>query len=277
MGLRINTNVQSVVAQHRLARTTESLAQTQGRLASGSKINRALDDAAGLAISENIRASLRCTGQNIKNANEATLLLETAEGALNEITNIVIRMKELALQASSDTNGDKERAYLDGEYQSMKSELDRIAQTTVFNGRSLLTGESGPIQIQVGQNNQEAKDSILITTSFKVDTDELGFSGFKIDSGENARNTLVAKNDALDKLSHIRGIIGANEARLNASKSALGQYEESMAAGFSNIRDADLAFETSQLAKETILSQAGVSVLAQANSAPQLALKLLAD
>lgn len=236
-----------------------------------------MDDAAGLAISENIRASLRCTGQNIKNAHEATLLLETAEGALNEITNIVIRMKELATQAASDTNGNRERGYLDMEYQAMKSELERISETTIYNGRPLLNGEGEPIQIQVGQNNKEAVDSIMISTSYKINLEALGLESFEISTGESARNTLEQSNVALDKLSSTRSTIGANESRLNSSLSSLGHYEESMAHSFSQIRDADFAYETSQLAKANIITQAGTSVLAQANAAPALALKLLKD
>ena len=145
MGLRINTNVESLIAQHRLAKSREAQEHTQNKLSSGSRIIKSKDDAAGLAISENVRAGVRAAGQNIKNAQNGFFLLQTAEGALNEITNIVIRMKELAVQASSDTNGDKERGYLDNEYQALKSELDRISETTLFNGRPLLTGEGGEV------------------------------------------------------------------------------------------------------------------------------------
>jgi len=132
MGLRINTNVQSIASQHRLEESQESLKDTQTRLASGHRINRPMDDAAGLAISESLKATMRCTNQNIKNAHDGFYVLQTADGSLNEMTNIVIRMKELATQASSDTNGDRERLYLDKEYQQLKSELDRISETTLF-------------------------------------------------------------------------------------------------------------------------------------------------
>jgi len=275
MGLRINTNVQSLTAQHRLAVNRDDLAHTQDKLSSGSRIIKAMDDAAGLAISENIRADIRSTGQNIKNANDGFSLLQTADGALNEVTNIVIRMKELATQASSDTNGDKERGYLDNEYQALKSELNRISATTIFNGRALLNGGGGEIAIQVGPNNQEEQDRIKVSANFKVDLDELGLSSFEIGSAEGARNTLEPTVDALQKIFEVRGQIGASESRLNSTVGALRHYEENLSGAFSQIRDADLAHETAEYAKYNILSQAGVSVLAQANNSPAMALKLL--
>ncbi len=275
MGLRINTNVQSVASQHRLEESQEALKTTQNRLSSGSRITRPMDDAAGLAISESLRATIRCTNQNIKNAHDGFFVLQTADGALNEITNIVIRMKELATQASSDTNGDRERLYLDKEYQQLKQELDRISETTLFNGRALINGEGGTISIQVGPNNGEDKDRILVTTNFEVNLNTLGLESFQIGDANGARETLEQTQRALDKVADVRGEIGAGESRLNSSISALKYYEENTSAAYSQIRDADVAHETSELTKYNILSQAGTSILAQANSTPQLALKLL--
>ncbi len=275
MGLRINTNVQSIASQHRLEESQDALKNTQNRLSSGSRIVRPMDDAAGLAISESLRATMRATAQNIKNAHDGFYVLQTADGALNEITNVVIRMKELATQASSDTNGDRERLYLDKEYQQLKSELDRISETTLFNGRPLINGEGGTISIQVGPNNQEEKDRILVSTNFEVNLNTLGLSDFQIGDADGARGTLEQTQRALDKIADVRGEIGAAESRLNSGISALKYYEENTSAAFSQIRDADVAHETSELTKHNILSQAGTAVLAQANSAPQLALKLL--
>jgi len=275
MGLRINTNVQSIASQHRLEESQDALKNTQNRLSSGSRIVRPMDDAAGLAISESLRATMRATAQNIKNAHDGFFVLQTADGALNEITNVVIRMKELATQASSDTNGDRERLYLDKEYQQLKSELDRISETTLFNGRPLINGEGGTISIQVGPNNQEEKDRILVSTNFEVNLNTLGLSDFQIGDADGARGTLEQTQRALDKIADVRGEIGAAESRLNSGISALKYYEENTSAAFSQIRDADVAHETSELTKHNILSQAGTAVLAQANSAPQLALKLL--
>ena len=277
MGLRINTDIESLVAQHRLGKTRSELEQTQYKLSSGSRIVSSKDDAAGLAISENLRSAMRCTGQNIKNAQNGFFLLQTAEGALNEITNITIRMKELAVQASSDTNGDKERGYLDNEYQSLKQELDRISATTLFNGRQLLQAGSGDseINIQVGPNNSPERDRVLVASNFNVTLSSLGLADFEIATSDGARESLEPMEMALDQISKIRGQIGAAESRLQTTINNLGIYEESMTGAFSQIRDADMAVETSQFAKQNILSQAGVAVLAQANAAPQLALKLL--
>lgn len=275
MGLRINTNVQSLQSQHRLEESQDALKTTQNRLSSGSRIIRPMDDAAGLAISESLRATMRATGQNIKNAHDGFYVLQTADGALNEMTNIVIRMKELATQASSDTNGDRERLYLDKEYQQLKQELDRISETTLFNGRPLLNGEGGEISIQVGPNNNEFKDRILVSSNFEVNLGTLGLSNFQIGDADGARGTLEQTQRALDKIADVRGEIGAGESRLNSSISALKFYEENTSAAYSQIRDADIAHETSELTKNNILSQAGTAILAQANSTPQLALKLL--
>jgi len=275
MGLRINTNVQSLASQHRLEESQEGLRNTQNRMSSGSRINRPMDDAAGLAISESLRASMRCTAQNIKNAHDGYYVLQTADGSLNEMTNIVIRMKELATQASSDTNGDRERLYLDKEYQQLKSELDRISETTLFNGRPLLNGAGGAISIQVGPNNSEYKDRILVSTNFEVNLSTLGLDSFDIGSADGARGTLEQTQRALDKIADVRGEIGAAESRLNSSIGALKFYEENTAGAFSQIRDADIAHETSELTKYNILSQAGTAILSQANASPQLALKLL--
>jgi flagellin len=275
MGLRINTNVQSLASQHRLEEAQDSLKTTQNRLSSGSKIIRPMDDAAGLAISESLKATMRCTNQNIKNAQDGFFVLQTADGALNEITNIVIRMKELATQASSDTNGDRERTYLDKEYQQLKSELNRISETTLFNGRPLLNGEGGNIAIQVGPNNAEEKDRIMVSSNFEVNLNTLGLSDFQIGDAEGSRGTLEQTQKALDRIADVRGEIGAAESRLNSSIGALKFYEENTSGAFSQIRDADVAHETSELTKYNILSQAGTAILAQANQAPQLALKLL--
>jgi len=219
---------------------------------------------------------MRSTGQNIKNAQNGFFLLQTAEGALNEITNIVIRMKELGVQAASDTNGDKERSYLDNEYQSLKLELNRISATTLFNGRPLLQGgDQADISIQVGPNNNEERDRVLVASNFNITLEALGLESFDIATAETARETLEPMELALDTISKVRGAIGAGESRLQSTVNNLGIYEESITGAYSQIRDADMALETSNYAKQNILSQAGVAVLAQANAAPQLALKLL--
>lgn len=275
MGLRINTNVQSMVAQHKLANALTNLNHTQEKLATGSRIVRAMDDAAGLAISDTLHATMRATTQNIQNAQNGFYLMQTADGALNEISNIVIRMKELTIQAASDTNGDKERGYLDNEYQALKAEIDRISNTTLFNGRPLLNGEGGELQIQVGPNNVDGMDRIVISANLNVSTDQMGVSDLSLVDAESARDAIDPITTAQDNIATVRANLGASESRLNSTIASLRQYEENSAGAFSQIRDADMAYETSQLAKYNILNQAGVAVLSQANSAPSLALKLL--
>ncbi len=275
MGLRIKTNVQSIVAQHKLHDNREKLEHTQNKLASGSSIIKAKDDAAGLAISESLRSTLRATGQNIKNTQNAFFLLETADNAINEITNLVIRMKELAVQAASDTNGDKERGYLNHEYQALKLELDRISESTIFNGRPLLNGEGETIAIQVGPNNNKNIDRIQISTGFKINTDSLGIKKLKVTDVESARKALDPIGNALEVIAEVRGAIGAGESRLDATMRSLMVYQENISGAFSQIRDADMAFETAEYAKSNILNQASVAILAQANQMPALALKLL--
>ncbi len=275
MGLRIKTNVQSLVAQHKLHDNREKLEHTQNKLASGSGIIKAKDDAAGLAISENLRSTMRATGQNIKNTQNAFFMLETADNAINEITNICIRMKELAVQAASDTNGDKERGYLNHEYQALKLELDRISESTLFNGRPLLNGEGETIAIQVGPNNNPKVDRIQISTGFKINTESLGIKKLDVTTVEKARKALDPIGNALEVIAEVRGAIGAGEARLETTMRSLMVYQENISGAFSMIRDADMAFETAEYAKSNILNQASVAILAQANQMPALALKLL--
>lgn len=275
MGLRINTNVPSLTAQNRLEHSRRALDHTQNKLSSGSRIIRAMDDAAGLAISESIRSTMRCSSQNIKNAQNAFHVLQTADGALNEITNTLIRMKELAVQAASDTNGEREKGYLNAEYQELKAEIQRISDTTLFNGRPLLGGEGGTIEVQVGPNNTPEKDRIIVPADFDITIDSLQISDFDIGTAEGARDTLEPMELALERISSTRGAIGAAESRLQVSVNNLEIYHENLSGAFSEIRDADLAEETSNFTKYNILTQAGVAILAQANSTPSLALKLL--
>lgn len=275
MGFRINTNVPALVSQHRLEHTTIKMNETHSKLASGSRIISAKDDASGLAISENLRAALRSTERNIMEANNGMFLLRTADGALNYITDIVIRMKELAVAASSDTNGDKERSYLNAEVQELKVELDRISRSTKFNGRPLLDGSGSEVRIQVGPSNDDNVDRIGIEADLHVDSNTLGLGGVDLSGAEGARSALDLFQDALDYIAGARGALGASESALHSTISNLMHYEENLAGAFSQIRDADIAHETATLAKLQVLNQAGVAVLAQANAAPGIALKLL--
>ncbi len=275
MGLRIKTNVQSLVAQHKLQDNREKLEASQNRLSSGSSIIKAKDDAAGLAISEGLRSTIRSNAQNIKNTQNAQFLLETADNAINEMASIVIRMKELAVQAASDTNGDRERGYLNHEYQALKQEMDRISESTLFNGRPLLNGEGATLSIQVGPNNNADIDRIKISTGYKVNTEALGISDLNITSVNGAREALEPIGAALQTIAEVRGSIGAGESRLDTTMRSLMVYNENVTGAFSQIRDADMALETAEYTKSNILNQAAVAILAQANQMPAMALKLL--
>jgi len=275
MALRINTNVPSLLAQHHLDTTVRELNHTQEKLATGSRIVQAKDDAAGLAISENLRATLKATGQNIQNLLNGEYMLQTADSALHEVNNIVIRMKELAVSAASDTNGDYERGLLNEEYQALKDELGRISETTLFNGRPLLNGQGGEIEIQVGPNNVDELDRIKVGLDFEVNPDTMNLSGLDISNRDGARDALDPIGDALKTIASTRGRIGAGESRLGTTLRSLTQYEENTSGAFSQIRDADVAHETAEFAKFNILNQAGIAILSQANAAPQAVLKLL--
>ncbi len=275
MALRINTNVPSLLAQHHLDTTTRELNHTQEKLATGSRIVQAKDDAAGLAISENLRATLKATGQNIQNLLNGEYMLQTADSALHEVNNMVIRMKELAVSAASDTNGDYERGLLNEEYQALKDELGRVSETTMFNGRPLLNGEGGEIQIQVGPNNVDELDRITVGLDFEVNPETMMLADLDISDREGAREALDPIGEALKTIASTRGKIGAGESRLGTTLRSLTQYEENTSGAFSQIRDADIAHETAEFAKLNILNQAGIAILSQANAAPQAVLKLL--
>lgn len=274
MGLRINTNIQSLTAQHRLSLNREALEHAESKIASGSRIIKTMDDAAGLALSETLRATVRSTQQNIINAQNGFFQLQVADSALNEITNLIVRMKELSTAAASDTNSDKERGHINAEFQALKSELDRITATTKYNDR-LLLDQGGDVDIQVGPTNIDDVDRIRITTNFETTTSGLGIDDLSVDSADGARNSLEPLIDALNRIAVTRGVIGAGESRLNSSVKYLMQYEENLQGAFSLIRDADIAKETADQTKFHILSQAGISVLSQANVSPRMALKLL--
>jgi flagellin len=248
------------------------------RLSSGYRINRAGDDAAGLAISEKLRAKVRGLVQAQRNANDGISLIQVTEGGLNEVQNILVRLRELGVQAASDTIGPKERRYLNEEVQSLKDEIDRIANSTEFNGTYLLdgTGASLDIQVNTGGLNLLGTDRISFDT-FKADVnlDKLGLEEISSESKVNAQKSLEVIDNAIEKVSSVRGELGALENRLTSTIKNLSISIENLSAAQSRIKDVDIAEETTTLTKENILMQAGTSVLAQANSVPKLALQLL--
>ena len=276
MGLRINTNIQAMVAQRNLDQNRRSQESSLERLSSGTRINRAGDDAAGLAISERIRANTRSLGQANRNAQDGISLIQVAEGATNEVSNILVRMRELSIQAASDTIGDKERGFIDKEVQQLRSEINRIASTTEFNGTKLLNGSGEKLDIQVGINNNPFEDRLVFDSANQnITTGSLGIEGISTSSKGSAQENLKKLDDAITKLNENRSALGALQNRLQSTINNIGTYRENLDAARSRIQDTDMAAETSELTKANILAQAGISVLSQANQNPQQAVKLL--
>lgn len=276
MGLRITTNVASLNAQKNLRGTQRALDTSLARMSSGFRINQASDDAAGLAISENLKAQIRGLRQASRNAQDGVSFVQVAEGGLNEISSIVIRLRELAVQAASDTYGDTERKFLDVEYQQLKSELQRIAESTNYNGTDLLNGTGGLLDIQVGVHNDDFKDRISFNAGAANSTlESLGLTAESVATKEAAQVSLSRADAALVSVNAIRANFGALQNRLQSTITNLAIFDENISAANSRIRDADIAAESSELMRNQILMQAGVSMLSQANSMQQVAMKLL--
>ena len=277
MGLRINTNVPSLVAQRNLRGTRALLDRTLERLSSGSRINHAADDAAGLAISETLRAQIRGLSQAERNAQDGISLIQVGEGGLVEISNILIRMRELGVQAASDTVGPRERKFLDNEFQQLMEEIDRIANSTQFNGNPLLNGNGSSFEVQIGTGNNPLVDRIKLFDPYasNVNLVSLGINLASVADKTSAQNSLSSIDQALNTVTSNRANFGAMQNRLQSVINNLNVNKENMTAANSRIRDADLAVETSELTKSQILQQAGVSVLSQANASMKAALGLL--
>ncbi len=276
MGLRVSTNVASLNAQRNLRGTQLDLARSLARLSSGYRINQAADDAAGLAISENLKAQIKGIGKASQNALDGISLVQVAEGGLNEVSNMLVRLRELAIQASSDTVGDTERKFVDVEYQQLKNEIQRISEVTSFNGTDLLNGTGGLMDIQVGIHNDPFKDRISFNAGAADSSLEaLGISAETVAHKEQAQLSIAAVDDAIVKVNAIRANFGALQNRLQSTISNLAIFDENLSAANSRIRDTDVARESSELTKNNILLQAGTAVLQQANQIQQVALKLL--
>jgi len=279
MGLRINTNVPALIAQRNIKHTRSDLDQTLERLSSGSRINHAGDDAAGLAISEGIRAQLRGLGQAERNAQDGISVVQVAEGALAEVSNILIRMRELGVQAASDTVGTNERKFLDLEYQQLMEEIDRITLSTKFNGVPLLTGTSNAFEVQIGTGNNPATDRVQLFDPYKSDTSvvSLGLNLTNIGDKQSSQNSLGGIDTAINKVVSVRAEFGAMQNRLQSIINNMQVARENLASANSRVRDADIAEETSNLTKGQILMQSGVAVLGQANTTMKSALQLLSN
>lgn len=276
MGIRINTNVAGLQTLRQMSITRGQLDKSLQRLSSGSRINSAGDDAAGLAISENLKAQVRGIRQARRNAQDGVSLIQVTEGALNEISNIMVRLRELSIQAASDTIGDTERQFVDREFQSLKQEVDRISNATEFNGVPLLNGKSGLLEFQVGTRNNPILDRITFDgtrTDASIETLRLG--GESVATKQGAQLSLSVIDDATVRVNSIRADLGALQNRMTSTINNQMISEENLAAANSRIRDTDFAEEVSEMTKQNILMQSGISVLAQANNTNNGALKLL--
>ncbi|MCX6116795.1 MAG: flagellin [Proteobacteria bacterium] len=305
MGLRIKSNIESQVAQRRVGESRKNLGESFEKLASGQRVNKSADDAAGLAVSERIRAKTRSLDVAKRNANDGISYIQVAEGGLNETTNIVVRMRELTSQAASDTIGNREREFLNKEFQQLRQEVARIVDSTEFNGAKVLKlDEQKPMKIFVGASNRgsdqngdapeidEENDPDVLTVDLKdlayfrdalssvvdndlsiVPSDE---DGGAADLGPDGTNDVFNKLDTmLDSMASYRAVLGSVQSRLNSTITNVDITSENLNAAQSRIRDVDYAAETAKLATNRILTQAGVSVLAQANQNSEFALQLL--
>jgi flagellin len=276
VGLRINTNVASLNSQRQLGKTGLELQKTLEKLSSGERINRAGDDAAGLAISESLKAQIRGLSAAERNAEDGISLVQIAEGGLNEISNILIRLRELGVQAASDTISNTERRFLNLEFEQLLEEIDRIANTTEFNRVQLLNGTGSTLDIQVGIRNDPLVDRLTFDASKgNVNVSSLGLNLASVMDKISAQNSLAAIDDAISSVVATRAGFGAMQARLQSTINNLQISRENLSAAKSRVRDADIAKETAELTRHNIMYQAGTSVLAQANTNNKNALTLI--
>jgi flagellin len=275
MGFRINTNVQSIAAQRNLTQVRSIQDRALERLSSGNRIVRAGDDAAGLAISEKLKSEIRSTRQAERNAGDGISLIQTAEGGLNEISNIIIRLRELSIQSASDTVGDVERKFSDLEFQNLTKEVDRIASSTRFNGRELLDGQGDSVDIQIGAFNSDNDRLNYEPRNSDGTSTTLGISGLSVTTKDQAQNNLEVLDTALNSINENRAGLGALQNRLGSTINNLQIKVENLSAANSRIRDTDVAIEAAELMRSNILSEASISVLAQANASGSGALKLI--
>lgn len=276
MGFRINTNIPSIQSQNSLSKVTRETSDNYSKLSSGQRITKAADDAAGLAISEKLKAEIRSSKQANRNANDGLSLVQVAEGGLSESSNILTRMRELSMQAASDTVADSDRDKSNMEYEQLKMELERISQTTEFNGKKLLNGSGPQLDFHVGVGDNSSDDRVSYNSKgLNAGSQSLGVSNVSISSKISAQEGLASLDNAINTLSAQRATVGSLQNRLISSSNNLGIYHENMSAANNRIRDVDYAEESATKARNSILNDANTAVLAQANTTGQGALKLL--
>jgi flagellin len=277
MALIVNSNLASLIALNNLNQTNGSLSDTFGRISSGLRINKAADDAAGFAVAENLDAQTRSLTVAKRNANDGISMIQVAEGATNEVANLLKRMRELAVQSSSETLASTERNYLVTEFDELKSEMDRIAVTTEFNGvgltRGTASGSATNLAIQVGANNT-TDDRITIDLG-DLQATALGLQSTAVSSVANAQTAITTLDTALNSVNSQRATFGAAQNRLDSAVRSIETYTQNLTAAESQIRDADFAHEAAQMAKHQIMQQAGTAILAQSNNLNAGVLRLL--
>ena len=274
MGLRVNTNVTSINAQRNLSSVTTRLSDNFRRLSTGLRISSAADDAAGLAISERLRSQVRSLEQSKRNANDGISLVQTAEGALNEVSSILTRLRELSIQASNGSVSGQDKDTLNEEFTSLVNEVNRIGRSTEFNGIKLLDGSSTSVSFQVGFGTTAGIDTLSVGLSPALST-SLSLNSLDIGSAGSTTTAITNIDAAINTISSLRGSLGAVQNRLGSTINNLAIQTENLSAAESRIRDVDVAYETAQLTRNNILQQASISVLSQANAQPQSALRLL--
>jgi flagellin len=276
MAMTIRTNVSSLNAQRNLFQTQNNIDSSLSKLSSGYRITKAGDDAAGLGISVNLEAQIRSYNQAARNAQDGVSVVQTAEGALNEVSNILSRMRELAMESASAGVSDTERNYIQNESSALKTEINRIADATEYNGVALLNSTGNTMTFQIGIRNVSSNDRISVTTvDVKLSALGTGFSALSLSTQATSQSALALIDSAMQTVSRARASLGAAGNRMTNVISSIQSASENLSAANSRIRDVDIAEESSKLTRSQILMQAGVSVLAQANQQPQVALKLL--
>lgn len=276
MGFRINTNVSSLAAQRALTVNNKQAEDTLAKMSTGSRIVKASDDAAGLAISEKLKSGIRSLNQANRNANDGISMIQVSEGAMNEVQSILTRLRELSIQSASDTVGDSERSFSDLEYQNLKKEIQRISEVTEFNGQKLLDGNGDKLDFQIGMNNNDFQDRISYDVQMtSAGLESLGIDDITVSGKDGAQSSLSQIDAAIEKVSGQRSALGAVQNRLVSTSNNLASTVENLSAANSRIRDVDYADATAQNARNNILGQAGAAVLAQANSQGQAALRLI--
>lgn len=277
MGLRVTTNLASINAQRSMASSSREIQKSFAQLSSGSRITKAADDAAGLSISETLKSTIRGYSQAQRNANDGISMVQVAEGGLGEISNILTRLRELGVQAASDTVGNVERGFIDKEVQQLKNEVERIAQSTRYGKSKLLNGDGEDYAFQIDINNNDFEDRIAFNArELQATTGALGIDSFDFSDKNSAREALEVLEDAQRNVNGMRANLGAIQNRLVSTTENLGVAIENFSAANSRVRDTDMATSTAELSRNNILLNASVGVLAQANAQPQAALRLLA-